>query len=134
MPCGMPGLSQGMLRPGSASNPAWPTRTTSSRSRSSLLSEAAGTCLLRPFGPGIGPGQPVQALAFIVLCQAQVAPGGIVHCDQETVGAAQEVQPSEIGLQESRRELEIDPPCGDRDAPHLQVDRLLVGIAVELGQ
>ena len=63
-----------------------------------------------------------------------MAPGGVVHGDQEAIGAAQEMQPPEIGLQEGCRKLEIDPPCGDRDAPHLEIDGLLVRIAVELGE
>ena len=56
----------------------------------------------------------------------------IVHRGEETVDAADEVAPGDIGFDEIRRELEEQAPGRDRDAAQLEIMRLLIGVPVEL--
>src|SRR5215212_6278817 len=70
--------------------------------------------------------------ALVVLREAQMTGDRIVHRGEETVDAADEVAPGDIGFDEIRRELEEQALGRDRDAAQLEIMRLLIGVPVEL--
>src|SRR4051812_41492933 len=104
------------------------------RHRPRVLTQAAlgSAKFLLPFGRGDGVAPGAKPAALVMLGDPHVARDGVVHGGQESVHAAHEVPPSDIGFQKSRRELDEHAPGRDRDAAQLQVVRLLVRVAVQL--
>ena len=67
-----------------------------------------------------------------MLREPEVARDRVIHRGEKAVGAAHEVPPADIRLQESGRELDEYAPGRDAHAARSEVCRLLVRVSVEL--